>query len=126
MDASAVDGPLRAHVSTPLPFAERIPRQAKVNKLDVVISLKLNQLYCMDNVMEGQQLGGGEALQEEGGRTRQVHIGFPHSLCLRYLSSRGSIDNRYGRNNEGLLGLRVSLVAMLLPQSVLILCRIYR
>lgn len=27
--------------------------QAELNKLDVVVSLKLNQLYCMDNAFDG-------------------------------------------------------------------------
>lgn len=39
----------------------RFGRQIELNKLDVVVSLKLNQLYCMDNAIEGQAGGeGGE------------------------------------------------------------------
>lgn len=34
--------------------------QTELNKLDVVVSLKLNQLYCMDNAVEGQTTEGGE------------------------------------------------------------------
>lgn len=36
--------------------AAQADKQARLNKLDVVVSLKLNQLYCMDNALEGQTL----------------------------------------------------------------------
>ena len=34
--------------------------QTELNKLDVVVSLKLNQLFCMDNAVEGHTGEGGE------------------------------------------------------------------
>lgn len=43
-----------------MPRSPARPGQTELNKLDVVVSLKLNQLYCMDNMIEGQAAGGGE------------------------------------------------------------------
>ncbi|CAM9684699.1 unnamed protein product [Scytosiphon promiscuus] len=40
--------------------AAQADKQTELNKLDVVVSLKLNQLYCMDNAVEGQCTEGGE------------------------------------------------------------------
>lgn len=45
-------------------------RQAQLNKLDVVIALKLNQLYCMDNAMESQEARSGEAAPDENDKPR--------------------------------------------------------
>eukprot|EP00752_Nemacystus_decipiens_P009571 g8551.t1 len=40
--------------------AAQADKQTELNKLDVVVSLKLNQLYCMDNAIEGHTGDGGE------------------------------------------------------------------
>ena len=45
------------HTSTS--SAARLFLQAELNKLDVVVSLKLNQLYCMDNVFDGSRAPEG-------------------------------------------------------------------
>lgn len=37
--------------------AAQADKQAQLNELDVVVSLKLNQLYCTDNALEGQGFG---------------------------------------------------------------------
>lgn len=44
----------------PAPRARDPCRKTELNKLDVVISLKLNQLYCMDNAVEAKATEGGE------------------------------------------------------------------
>lgn len=61
--------------------------QTELNKLDVVVSLKLNQLYCMDNAVEGHTGEGGE--DEEKPRfaafyvvSRQVVVLGWRRLCL--------------------------------------------
>ncbi|CAB1112884.1 unnamed protein product [Ectocarpus sp. CCAP 1310/34] len=46
--------------------AAQADKQAELNKLDVVVSLKLNQLYCMDNAIEEQAEGG-----EDGDKPRR-------------------------------------------------------
>lgn len=47
--------------------AAQADKQAQLNELDVVVSLKLNQLYCMDNALEGQGIGeGANGAPEEG------------------------------------------------------------
>ncbi|CAM9321998.1 unnamed protein product, partial [Sphacelaria rigidula] len=46
--------------------AAQADKQAQLNELNVVVSLKLNQLYCTDNALEGQGFGeGANGAQED-------------------------------------------------------------
>lgn len=67
---------LAPHHPFTAPFLHRFG-QTELNKLDVVVSLKLNQLYCMDNAVEGHTGDGGE----DGEKPRFAAF-MPCHVCL--------------------------------------------
>lgn len=76
--------PFTRHLCTfLLAILETVLSQAELNKLDVVISLKLNQLYCMDNAVDSQGVGGGA----EGGEGEEKPRYFTHSLSSEEIKS---------------------------------------
>lgn len=98
--------------SAPSPFARRlysfllavlgtVLSQAELNKLDVVISLKLNQLYCMDNAVDSQGSGGGVEGGEDEDKPRYLTYLLSWEVvkslpaCRAHAFTRNSIASSY-------------------------------